>query len=609
MPSLTPLKKLLSLFSPKEQRQLLGMLSLLFIGTGLETLSVGIIPAFVAILSRPELIQTQEWMQTLYLWSGSTSISGFMLLLSILLLLIFISKNLYLAALAHHQHKFLLRKNIDLSTQLFSLYLKAPYTFHLQRNSADISLVLTSEMHKLFWQLLVPMMTLISEITVTTFLVLLLIIFEPVSSLTAATFLGVAFFLFSKVSQKIVRNQGKVRQLNDGQLYKWINQGIGGIKETKILGNEKFFIDTFYYHKKLSSSALTTLELIKQYSHLYIETAVIATVLLIIIITLLQGQSLQSVLPTISLFAFAALRIMPSVKRIAGTTTFIKFHYHVTELISNDLVTLKKINRDSDRVAVSSPKPLPPLKKAITIENLSFAYPGADELSISDVSLTISHGSSVAFVGPSGAGKSTLIDIILGLLEPTQGCVCADGKDIFDDLDNWQRQIGYIPQSIYLSDDSIRRNIAFGLSDQVIDDDKVWQALKAAQLETLINHLRDGLDTIIGESGFRLSGGQRQRIGIARAIYHAPKILIMDEATAALDNDTEREFIEALETISHDKTLIMIAHRLTTIRKCDLIFFMDNGKLIDFGSYDSLIETCPDFRRIAAKDKQSLEHR
>lgn len=609
MPSLAPLKQLLSLFSPKEQRQLLGMLLLLFIGTGLETVSVGIIPAFVAILSQPELIQTQGWMQSLYRWSGSTSIPGFLLLLSSLLLLIFISKNLYLAALARHQHKFLLRKNIDLSTQLFSLYLKAPYTFHLQRNSADISLVLTSEMHKLFWQLLVPMATLISEITVTTFLVLLLIIVAPAPSFTAATFLGVAFFLFSKVSQKIVRNQGKVRQLNDGQLYKWINQGIGGIKETKILGNEKFFIDTFYHHKKLSSNALTTLELTKQYSHLYIETAVIATVLLIIIITLLQGQPLQSVLPTISLFAFAALRIMPSVKRMVGTITFIKFHYHVAELIASDLVTLQEINQNPKHVAASFPQPLAPLQKAITIENLSFAYSGTFDLSISDVSLTIPHGSSVAFVGPSGAGKSTLVDIILGLLEPTQGRVCADGKDIFEDLAGWQRQIGYIPQSIYLSDDTIRRNIAFGLPDSVIDDNKVWQALKAAQLAPLINHLRDGLDTIIGESGFRLSGGQRQRIGIARAIYHAPKILVMDEATAALDNDTEREFIEALETISHDKTLIMIAHRLTTVRKCDSIFFMANGKLIDFGSYDSLLKTCPDFRRIAAQDNQSIEYK
>jgi ABC-type multidrug transport system fused ATPase/permease subunit len=593
------LKRLLQIFSPSERWQLLGMLLLLLIGAGLETFSVGVIPAFVALLSKPDLIENQPWLQRFYHLSGANSIYGFMLLLSVLLLGVFLGKNLYLACLANYQYQFLRRKHVDFASRLFNLYLQAPYTFHLQRNSAEISLTLTSEVHKLFWNVLVPLMTLVSELTITTFLVILLVIVEPVSSLIAVGFLAIALFVFSTLARKVTRRLGQIRQFHDGKVYQWVNQGVGGIKETKILGKEQFFVNTFSDHKSQSENATVTLELIRQYSQLYIETIVIAAVLLIVIVTLLQGRALQAVLPTLSLFAIAALRIMPSAKRIASTTASIRFYHGVVNLISQDLVSLEKIVKTDQRLFPVNDKTLNTFKDSIVLEKVSFSYPGADSPSINNISLSISRGSSVAFVGPSGAGKSTLVDIILGLLAPNEGQIRVDGQTIFDDLAGWQRQIGYIPQSIYLSDDTIRRNVAFGLTEEYIDNKKVWDALRAAQLESLVQKLDSGLNTIIGESGFRLSGGQRQRIGIARAIYHMPKVLVMDEATAALDNETEREFMKALEGLSKDTTLIMIAHRLSTVKNCDTIFFMKNGEIIKSGSYKYLLKTCLPFRRAA----------
>jgi ABC-type multidrug transport system fused ATPase/permease subunit len=582
------LKRLLQIFTPTERWQLLGMLLLLLVGAGLETFSVGVIPAFVALLSKPDLIETQPWLQRFYDLSGANSIYGFMLLLSVLLLGIFLGKNLYLACLANYQYQFLRRKHVDFASRLFNLYLQAPYTFHLQRNSAEISLTLTSEVHKLFWNVLVPLMTLVSELTITTFLVILLVIVEPVSSLIAVGFLAIALFVFSTLARRVTRRLGQIRQFHDGKVYQWVNQGVGGIKETKILGKEQFFVNNFSDHKSQSENATVTLELIRQYSQLYIETIVIAAVLLIVIVTLLQGRALQAVLPTLSLFAIAALRIMPSAKRIASTTASIRFYHGVVNLISQDLVSLKKIVKSDQRLFPVSDKTLNTFKDSIVLEKVSFSYPGADSPSINNVSLSISRGSSVAFVGPSGAGKSTLVDIILGLLAPNEGQVRVDGQNVFDDLAGWQRQIGYIPQSIYLSDDTIRRNVAFGVADTDIDDFRVWEALKAAQLESLIYSLPEQLETLVGEQGMRLSGGQRQRIAIARALYHNPEIIIMDEATAALDNDTEREFMSALEKLSRHKTLIMIAHRLSTVKNCDCIYHLESGKILFTGTYEQI---------------------
>lgn len=582
------LEHLIHIFSPKERWRFLGILGLLFIGAGLETVSVGIIPAFIALLGNPDLIQSQPATQTLYAWLKVKSANEFMLFLSLILLSIFLIKNLYLAFLSAYQYDFLRRKHIDFSSNLFKAYLLAPYTFHLQRNSAEISLTLTSEVHKLFWNVIVPFMTLISELTITTFLATLLVVMEPTSSLIAVGFLGTSLLIFSRIARRFTHDRGRIRQLSDSQIYKWVNQGVGGIKETKMLGREDFFVDAFLRYKTESEDAALVLELTRHYSQLFIETIIIAAVLLIAITTLVQGRSLQAVLPTLSLFAIASLRMMPSVKRIVATTASIRFYRHVLESISCDLNILNTSIKNSGFSYAKDLKSQKAFQDNIALRNIYFAYPGSQKLSISGISITIPRGNAVAFVGPSGAGKSTLVDIILGLLSPDEGEVLIDGSNINHDISSWQQQIGYIPQSIYLSDDTIRRNIAFGISDANIDDIRVWDVLKAAQLKDLVSSFPEQLNTWVGERGVRLSGGQRQRIGIARALYHNPEVLVMDEATAALDNDTEREFMEALEKLSGDKTLIIIAHRLNTVKNCDCIYYIENGTLCRQGTYEQL---------------------
>ncbi len=591
-------RKLLYGFNARERWQLLGIFLLMLIGAGLETLSVSTIPALVALLNQPELIQSHSLLNRLYQILGATSDQAFLLWLSLGLLLLFVGKNLYLACLSYYQYQFLNQKQIRLATRLLKAYLYAPYTFHLQRNTANLSLQLTSEVPKLFWNVLTPAMILVTEITVTTFLVVLLIVIEPFSSAIALFFLGGVLYLFSQMARQMINHQGQLRQYHDGQIYQWINQGLGGIKETKILGRETFFINAYTHHKALSEKANVILEFIRSLSQLFIETVVITAVLLIVIITVIQSRGLQTVLPTLSLFAIAALRIMPAVKRVASTATSIRYYRHVTDVIFKDLYELESVTK-VNKLSEADVKPALQLYQAIELKHVFYQYPNADKYSLTDISLHIPKGNSIAFVGSSGAGKSTLVDVILGLLTPSKGSICIDGTDISTNLDSWQRQIGYIPQSIYLSDDTIRRNVAFGVADAAIDDEQVWSVLRAAQLEDVVAQLPNQLDTLVGEQGIRLSGGQRQRIGIARALYHHPQVLVMDEATAALDNNTEREFVRALEKLSGEKTIIMIAHRLSTVKNCDQLYFLKNGNLVDSGTYENLISKNKEFQAMA----------
>jgi ABC-type multidrug transport system fused ATPase/permease subunit len=336
MPSMALLKQLLRIFSPSERWQLIGMLLLIILGACLETFSVGVIPAFVALLSQPNLIENHTLLQQFYIMSRAETIYGFMLILSVILLLIFLGKNIYLAFLANYQYRFLRHKHVSFISKLFSLYLHAPYTFHLQRNSADIGLTLVSEAHQLFWNILLPLSVLISEIIVISFIVTLLIFFEPISSLIAVGFLGAALFLFNQWTRKTTRWHGQIRQFHDSKVYLWVNQGLASIKETKFWEMEHFFGETFSFHKEQSVRSAAKLELIKHYSQLYIETVVISAVLLLVIITLLQEKALQDILPMLSLFAIAALRIMPSAKRIASHMTSLRFFSHAVTRVVNE---------------------------------------------------------------------------------------------------------------------------------------------------------------------------------------------------------------------------------------------------------------------------------
>ncbi|MEH7495310.1 ABC transporter ATP-binding protein, partial [Neobacillus niacini] len=364
------------------------------------------------------------------------------------------------------------------------------------------------------------------------------------------------------------------------------NQGLGASKEIKVSGKERYFVDSYGSHSKTMAKNTIYKNMLDQVPRLFIETLLVSVVLITMIIIVFQGTDTSKLVSTMSLFAMAAFRLMPSITRIVATLSTIRFSQPALSVVYKDLVeenggkTLiyeeneivtkpAKVN-NGDRTFLHS----------INLENVYFRYPNQKDYSIKNVSLTIPIGSSVAFVGSSGAGKTTIVDIILGLLEPEKGKLFVDNKDLNQLLPIWQNKIGYIPQSIYLSDETIRKNVAFGIDDEDIDESAIQRAIQAAQLKGFVDSLPEGLNTVVGERGVRLSGGQRQRIGIARALYHNPEIIFLDEATSALDNETEKEIMKAIDGLKGEKTLIIIAHRLSTIENCDIVFKVDKGKLI-----------------------------
>ena len=407
---------------------------------------------------------------------------------------------------------------------------------------------------------------------------------EPMATILSALLLGTSVTIFFKLFRKKISTLGEIRQQASGQMIKWINQGLGANKEVKVSGKEQFFIKSFAEQSQLYANTRRFNQLLNEVPRMFIETIVVTTILIIMLFIILRGGDITTLLSTMGLFAMAAFRLMPSINRMVGAVTSIKYNYPALDVIyedllvneENELLVNKNINLNKQQNVIKRT-----FHQGIKLENVFYRYPNQLEYNIYDVSLEIPVGKSVAFVGPSGAGKTTIVDIILGLLNPEKGRVLVDGKELKEQLTLWQKKIGYIPQSIYLSDDSIRHNVAFGMDDKEIDDDAVWRALRDAEMKEFIEKMPEGLDTFVGERGVRLSGGQQQRIGIARALYHNPEILFLDEATSALDTDTEKEIMKAIDGLKGEKTLIIIAHRLSTIENCDMVFQMQNGKIVE----------------------------
>lgn len=589
------LKKLSYLLDRRDKIQVILLFFILLGVSVLEMLGVGFVVPFISLISNPDSIQEKPILNTLYHWIGNASDTQFLVILCLIYLGIYVIKNSYIAGSFYLQYRFIYNKQIKLSDQLFQGYLGAPYHFHLQKNSALLIRNLTQEINQLFTQVLIPIVMLITELTVLTGLVMLLVILRPIPSLAATGGLLVAGFLFYQVFQTQLYKAGKNRQYYSGLVIKDINQGLGGVKETKILGREPFFLARHRIHRKELVRSLESVQIIQQLPRLYFETLAVFALLSVILVTLLQGMKGAEILPTLALFAASAFRLIPSLNRVMSSLNKIRFGTHALDMIVHEFRSLE----EEKNLLWQQTGVIPALSDQLSLKNIAYAYPNTEEKVLSSISIEIPKGTSVGFVGSSGAGKTTLIDIILGLLTPTEGTVLVDGVDIQNGLSAWQKQIGYIPQDIYLCDDTLRGNIAFGIPEKEISEAQVSQAVQSAQLQAFIEKLPQGLDTVVGERGVRLSGGQRQRVGIARSLYHNPQVLVMDEATAALDNETEAEIMKAIEKLSGEKTLIMIAHRLTTVKNCDCLYFLEGGKIRAQGTYKELRDRDEHFMKMA----------
>lgn len=594
------LSKLLYFFNRRDKIQAIGLLFMMLLGASFDALGVGLVMPFISIINNPGIVHSQKYLRRLYELGGFQSERDFLIGCGAGLLAVYLIKNAYLALLFYTQYRFLFAKNVALARRLLAAYLYSPYSYHLQRNSAQLLRNISSEIQWVFDQVMVPLALVCIESMVVVVIVTVMIIAEPVAALGAISVLGGASVLLYSAVRRRTGNLGKEKQQAYGQMIQWINQGLGGVKEAKVLGREEFFVDAYHSSALRYSRAHRFFKTTQELPRLCTESLAIGGLLFVVVLMLRRGQDMQSVMPVLALFAMAALRLMPSANRIMTSLTAIRYYTPSVNVIYEDLKALERVDGEEAQKRRAREASVPmDLSSAIELKDLCFQYPGTDEAALRGISVTIPKGHSVAFVGSSGAGKSTLIDVMLGLLPPTSGQVLIDGLDIHQGhVAAWQRKIGYIPQPIYLSDDTIRRNIAFGLRDAEINEDTLREALQAAQLEDFIGTLPEGLETIVGERGVRLSGGQRQRIGIARALYHNPEVLVMDEATSALDNETESEITKAIAQFSRQKTVIIIAHRLTTVQHCDTLFVMKHGQIIESGTYAELLANSPDFQNM-----------
>ena len=574
------LKKLSAILDRGQKIRILGLMVLILIGGLLETASASLIlPLVSAILDEEKFAENRYVMQIRELL-GIESIRTFTLCMLGFIIAIYIFKAVFLILQTYLLAGFANRNRARCTTNLLWQFLHRPYEYYLYAETSDIIRTIYGDMDNIF-NLLLQCMNFASELMVSLCLGVFLLITDWKMCLLMVLLLGVLTLINVKVIKKHLNIAGEGSRITQAGMYKWILQGASGIKDVKVLRKEYYFTDRYsdsaegYADNQIKYNVLTNLP------RLLIEAVAILGILIYVMISMLMGVNIASLMTTIAAFAVAAMRLLPSVNRLNTYIANIAYFEPALDFIYENVNT-KGLSEENVLITHNPTEEYVPalsFKDKIELNDITFAYPNTDKNIFTHADMTVPIGASVGVVGASGAGKSTIVDIMLGLLEVKSGEILCDGIDAIEHYPEWLSHIGYIPQTIYMLDDSIRRNIAFGVDDSDIDDDRVWAVLKEAQMMDFVKDLPDGLDAQIGERGVRISGGQRQRLGIARALYHNPQILIFDEATSALDNDTETAIMDAIDSLHGQKTMVIIAHRLRTIENCDIIYEVKDEKI------------------------------
>jgi len=570
---------------------------MMIVAAGLEVVGIGMIPAFVSIVAAPEQVLGYGPIQGVLSALNITTDKDLLIWGSIALVSVFIVKSIYIVSFNYIEARFIFNRRYTVSHDLMSSYMQAPYTFHLGRNTAELLRNITQEITIVISKVFTNILQMCREGLMASSILLFLFFVEPLITLIVILFSGIGAGSFLFLTQKKVKRYGIEAQVHRRNMIKAVNQGLGGIKDARVLNREQEFIETFRKEAYESTRLMAYIRYIQQIPKPVVETTAVIAMMLIAALMVWQGRAMSTIIPILTLFAMATVRLMPAVQNLSSLYTNFKYNVAAINPIYEDFRDLKEYRKQLIADRKKNERLI--LSDSVSADNVSYSYPNSDEQALIKVSFIIPKGKAVAFVGESGAGKSTIIDLLLGLMEPSGGVISVDGIDIHNSLSAWQKNIGYIPQSIYLADETIRCNVAFGVPEQEIDDKKVWQALESAQLKEMVERMPGQLDAIIGENGTRISGGQRQRVGIARALYHDPQVLVMDEATSALDNVTEKEITRAIESLRGDRTVIMIAHRLTTVENCDMLYLMKDGRIKDQGTYDELVDKNSEFRKMA----------
>ena len=577
--------KLNYIFSRKDKIKIFILMVVVVIGSFLELAAISIFSPFIDLIMDPASLQESQIMGFIYSLFSFESLENFLALLSAGIIVIYVVKDVYTILEKNWIYRFSYRIQRNISTDLLKAYMREPYTFHLGKNISILQRSMQEDTDQ-FAKGIIHLMEMVAEICVCAAIGIYLFIVSKSITVIVVGLLLICLAVFSFISKKYSTAWGREAQQYKAKIYQWMNQSLGGIKEIKVLNREQSFIRQYDHYFGKYVRVLRLNRLIGAVPKYIIEMVCMTGLLSAVIFKIYFGQKdLMEFVPQLAVFAVAAFRLLPSVGRINEHLSAVLYAMPSLNLIYNDLKEIETLE-----VAEQKRDDSWKFKDKIEVKEISYAYPDSEVKVIEKASLTIGKGKTVAFVGASGAGKSTLVDILLGLLQPQYGKIYADGMNIYKNLPTWQKEIGYIPQTIYLSDDTIRNNVAFGVEEKDIDEQAVVHALEQAQLYEFVDGLPDGLDTFVGDRGVRLSGGQRQRIGIARALYHNPEILVLDEATSALDNDTEAAVMSAIDRLQGQKTILIIAHRLTTIRNVDEVYEVVEGKVVKRDKRDVLVE-------------------
>ena len=635
------IKKFRDLLDRRERRNAVILFCMILTTGVLEAVGVASVMPFLSVLSNPGVIQEKAYLSWPYNALGFTDTNTFLFFLGIAVFCIVVFGLSFRALTEYFLARYTHMRNYSLSSRLLRSYLSRPYSWFLNRHSADLGKTILSEVQQVIMQALLPTAEVIAKGVIVLCLVGMLLLVDPIVALVAAGLLGGSYFVIYLALRHFLSRIGKDRVKANQERFQIAQEAFGGIKEVKAAGLEQGYFRSFLNPARRFAKHQAANRIAGMVPRFFLEALAFGGMLIVILILLaVRGGTLDQVLPTLGVFAFAGMRLLPAMQQVYQNATKLRFGTPALDALYKDMVQ----GGTSTRETISTKKatdvaPLH-LHSHIKLSQVTYTYPGASQPAVDNLDMTIQANTTVGLAGATGAGKTTLVDLIMGLLPPDQGQILVDDIPInsanttqttdyiskndeqrtkneerstdnsspstfdfhtFNSLRSWQRNLGYVPQQIFLADDTVAANIAFGLAREEIDMEAVQRAARIAELhDFVLNELSNGYETLVGERGVRLSGGQRQRIGIARALYHDPDVLILDEATSALDNLTEKAVMDAVHNLTREKTIILIAHRLSTVQKCDCIFLLEHGKLIAQGTYDQLLDTSQEFRKMAA---------
>ncbi len=598
---LRSVRRCIQLLDKTERRRWAGLIPLTLLAAGMEIVGAALIFTLISVISDPAQTSQMRFTRFLLERMAGGDTQTFVLYYCASVAVFYMVKNAALLLQIYASAKYANLSVVSLSSKLLRGYLRAPYSFHFRRNSADLIRNVRHSIDAAFRGMLFSVVNAAVEFVMVVSVLLVLLSTAPGVTLIAGLFMGGLLMLLLRMTHRTFARWGKQTHKLEGALMASLQQSLAGVKEVKVLGRERYFYETFAALRAEVSRIAWRRSTLDASPRLLIETIFVAGVVALIIFFQLKGTT-KNLIAVLGLFAYAGFRILPSLHRMLGNINVIRFCSASVEEIYDDYEALVRPEEERE----PAPSDLS-FERSIEMRELSYRY-NEEHQALLSINLRIARGESIGIVGPTGAGKTTLVDLLLGLLKPQEGEVLIDDHPLHqapEDLSAWQRRLGYVPQALYLIDDTLRRNIALGLKEEEIDDAQVQRSVRMAQLETLVEKLPEGLHTVIGEKGVRLSGGERQRIAIARALYAQPDVLVFDEATSALDNETEAELTRAIEGLKGQKTLLVIAHRLSTVQRCDRIVFMHEGRVDGIGTFEALLQENPRFQKMATASQGS----